>query len=89
METPEGDAIVGFTIDPDTGELTLIGYTTEGIGVPWSFAFDANGSWLYAANYDSDDVVQFAIDEATGELTPTGFSVQTPKPYVIQLSNPR
>lgn len=86
--TPEGDAIVGFAIDPASGLLTLIGHTVDDIAVPWSFAFDASGQWLYAANYDGDSIVQFAIDQETGELTRTGEITATPKPFVIQLSNP-
>ena len=88
METPEGDAIVGFAIDPDSGLLTLIGHTLEEIAVPWSFGFDASGKWLYAANYDGDSITQYAIDQATGELTWTGATTQTPKPFVIVLSSP-
>ena len=86
--TPEGDAIVGFAIDPETGLLTLIGHTTEEISVPWSFAFDAGGQFLYAANYDGDSIVQFAIDQETGELTATGETTTVPKPFVIQMSTP-
>jgi 6-phosphogluconolactonase len=86
--TPEGDAIVAFAIDPDSGELTLIGHTIEDIGVPGSFAFDASGERLYAANYADDAITQFAIDQDTGELTPTGESTEIAKPYVIVLSNP-
>ncbi|MEA2583411.1 MAG: 6-phosphogluconolactonase [Thermomicrobiales bacterium] len=86
--TPEGDAIVGFAIDPETGLLTLIGHTMDDIAVPWSFAFDASGPWLYAAHYDGDSITQFAIDQDTGELSRTGEKTTTPKPFVIQLSNP-
>jgi 6-phosphogluconolactonase len=86
MVTPEGDAIVGFTVDPESGELTLIGHTIEGIGEPWSFAIDQAGQWLYAANYTEDTVTQYAIDQDTGELTPTGEPTMVPKPFVIMLS---
>jgi 6-phosphogluconolactonase (cycloisomerase 2 family) len=86
MVTPEGDAIVAFAIDPGSGQLTLIGHTTEGIGVPWSFAFDAAGQWLYAANYDDDTITQYAIDQETGALTPTGETTPVPKPFVIMLT---
>lgn len=86
MVTPEGDAIVAFAIDPASGELTLVGHTVEGIGVPWSFAFDAAGQWLYAANYDDDTITQYAIDQATGALTPTGETTTVPKPFVIMLT---
>jgi 6-phosphogluconolactonase (cycloisomerase 2 family) len=86
--TPEGDAIVAYAIDPASGELTLIGHTVEDIGEPWSFAFDASGERLYAANYADDSITQFAIDQDTGELTPTGESTEIAKPYVIVLSHP-
>ncbi len=86
--TPEGDAIVAFAVDPASGLLTLIGHTTENIGVPWSFAIDASGERLYAANYDADSITQFAIDPETGELTSTGETTSIPKPFVIMLSNP-
>jgi 6-phosphogluconolactonase (cycloisomerase 2 family) len=86
--TPEGDAIVGFSIDQATGLLTLIGHTTEEIAVPWSFDFDASGSWLYAANYDDSSITQFAIDQSSGLLTFTGERTMVANPYVIQLSRP-
>ncbi len=87
-ETPEGDAIVAFAIDPDSGRLSLIGHTTEEIAVPWSFAFDASGKWLYAANYDGDSITQYAIDQETGKLSWTGATTETPKPFVIVMSTP-
>jgi 6-phosphogluconolactonase len=84
--TPEGDAIVVFSVDPETGELTLLQHMTEQIGVPWSFAFDASGAWLYAANYDGNSVTQYAIDQNSGALTFTGNAVETPRPFVIVMS---
>jgi 6-phosphogluconolactonase len=86
--TPEGDAIVAFSIDQETGFLTLIGHTTGEISVPWSFDFDVSGQWLYAANYADNSITQFAIDQETGELTFTGERVEVPTPFVIQLSKP-
>ncbi len=86
--TPEGDAIVAFSIDPGTGELTLIGHMTEDIAEPQSFGFDATGVWLYAANYRGDSVTQYAIDQETGELTNLNLPVETPWPYVIVMSEP-
>lgn len=86
MVTPEGDAIVAWSIDPNDGTLTLIGYTTDEIGQPWSFAFDAEGANLYAANYTDSSVTQFAIDPETGVLTFTGNSTEVPFPFVIAIS---
>ncbi len=86
MVTPEGDAIVGFSIDPDTGLLTLIGHTMDEVEVPWSFAFDAAGNWLFSANYGGSSVTTFAIDQATGVLTFADQTVEVPYPFVIQTS---
>ncbi len=86
--TPEGNAIVGFSIDPDSGELTLIGHTMDGVDVPWSFAIDQLGTSLYSANYDGDSITQFTIDQATGELSGIGEPTSVPKPFVILLSTP-
>src|SRR5690606_12784577 len=86
--TPEGDAIVAFSIDQETGELTLIGHTIEEVEVPGSFAFDATGTWLYAANQNGSSITQLAIAQDTGELPFTGNSVETPHPFVIVLSTP-
>jgi 6-phosphogluconolactonase (cycloisomerase 2 family) len=86
--TPEGDAIVAFSIDPDTGELSLIGHMMEDIAEPQSFGFDTTGTWLYAANYRGDSVTQYEINQETGELTNLGMSVETPWPFVIVMSKP-
>lgn len=86
MVTPEGDAIVGFSIDPDNGLLTLIGHTMDEVEVPWSFALDASGNWLFSANYGDSSVTTFAIDPDTGVLTYADQKVEVPFPFVIQLT---
>jgi 6-phosphogluconolactonase (cycloisomerase 2 family) len=82
-EHPEADAIVAFRIDEETGELTLIGHTTENIAFPRAFNFDPTGTWLYALNQKGDSIVQFEINQETGELTPTGTTIDTPVPVSI------
>jgi 6-phosphogluconolactonase len=84
--TPEGDAIVALSIDPDTGFLTLIGYTTEGIGDPESFQIDPAGANLYVVNAADSTVTQYAIDQETGALTLTGDSTPVPFPFDIAIS---
>jgi 6-phosphogluconolactonase (cycloisomerase 2 family) len=84
--TPEGDAIVAFSIDQETGMLTLVQHQVDEVAVPWSFAFDAAGAFLYSANYDDNTVTIFSIDQTTGGLTFTGHWVEVPHPFVIQTS---
>ena len=86
MVTPEGDAIVAWSIDPDSGFLTLIGYTTDGIADPESFEIDPAGANLYVANALDSTVTQYAIDQETGALTLTGDSTPVPFPYDIAIS---
>jgi 6-phosphogluconolactonase len=85
--TPEGDAIVGWTIDPDDGTLTLIGHTTDEIGQSWSFDFDTWGDNLFAANYTDGTITQFTIDQETGALTFSGNRTDVPFPFAIAISD--
>jgi len=80
---PEADAIVAYSIFEETGELTLIGYTTENIQFPRAFNFDPTGTWLYACNQKGDTIVQHAINQETGELTATGVVTETPVPVSL------
>ena len=85
--TPEGDAIVGWAINPDDGTLTLIGHTTEEIGQSWSFDFDTWGDNLFAANYTDSTITQFTVDQETGALTFSGNRTEVPFPFVIAISD--
>ncbi len=80
---PEADSIAGFAIDPGSGELSLLGYATEGIDFPRNFAIDPTGTWLYVCNQQGDSIVQFRIDPTTGELAATGVVTQTPTPVSL------
>lgn len=82
-EHPHADAIVAYRIDPATGMLTLIGYTTDNIQFPRAFNFDPTGTWLYALNQKGDSIVQFSISQETGELSPTGVIIDTPVPVSL------
>lgn len=86
--TPEGDAIVAWSVDPETGELTLIGHTIDNVEVPRSFAIDPTGTWLYVGNQAGDSIVQFEINQETGELTPTGHMVETIAPVALVFNTP-
>lgn len=64
--------IVGYRIDSQTGWLSVIGFTAQGVSSPRNFAIDPSGKPLYVANQTGDSIVRFAVNFATGALTPNG-----------------
>ena len=66
------DSIVGYSIDSQTGKLTLIGQNSTQGKTPRGVGIDPTGHWLIAGNQNSDNLVEFKIDQKTGELTATG-----------------
>lgn len=63
--------------------LTLVGHTPVGGRYPRHITFDPTGSFLFAANQNSNNVTSFAVDRATGKLTPSGTPLQTPIPVCV------
>lgn len=66
---PQADSIVRYRIDPATGTLTTLGWTTTGISVPRTMGLDPTGRWLYVLNLTGDTVQQFEVNTATGDLS--------------------
>lgn len=85
LPSNRGDGSVAvFAIDAHTGMLTHVETDSTGGKTPRNFAIDPTGSWLLAANQDSDDVVVFRLDPTTGHLTPTGEVLQVPSPACVK-----
>ena len=61
------DSIVGFSVDPDSGRLTMIGHT-DCEHVPRSFDVDETGSFVYVAGQGDDKLGVYRIDPETGSL---------------------
>lgn len=80
-----GDAndIVHYSIDDDTGELTVAGRQKEHVRWPRNFAIDPSGHYLLVANRRADNIAVFRIDQEAGALTFTGHSVDVPAPTKI------
>lgn len=68
------ETVAGYEIDRRTGELSLIGFATQGVAGPTNFAIDPSGQWLYVNSNVGNEIVQFSIDATSGELTPTGLT---------------
>jgi 6-phosphogluconolactonase len=79
------NSIAIYTIDPQTGQLTLVGHEpTQGVG-PRDFTIHPSGALLLAANQDSDTVVTFRIHPESGVLRATGHVAAVPTPVCLQL----
>jgi 6-phosphogluconolactonase len=74
------DSIAVFSVDAETGKLTLVQNAATQGKTPRHFAIDPSGRWLLAENQNSDSVVVFAIDAATGKLKPTGQTLTVGSP---------
>ncbi len=78
------DSIVIYSIDQNTGMLTLVGHEPTQGKVPRGFGIDPTGGYLIAGNQNSDSVVIFRIDSVTGLLSATGQSLHVGAPVCIE-----
>ena len=51
---------------------------------PRNFGIDPTGTYLLAANQDTNDIFTFTIDGDTGSLTPCGQVAQVPRPVCLK-----
>ncbi|MEX1063153.1 MAG: lactonase family protein [Balneolaceae bacterium] len=72
------DSLVIYSIDENTGELSLIGHESTRGGHPRNFMIDSRGEFVLVANRDDDNVVVFRRDDSSGMLTYTGFEAHVP-----------
>jgi 6-phosphogluconolactonase len=77
------DSIAVFSIAAN-GSLTLLENVPTQGKIPRNFGIDPTGSFLLAANQDSNNLVVFRIDSKTGRLTPTGQKVEVPSPMCVK-----
>ena len=78
------DSIVAYTIDGETGRLTLVEQEPTGGKTPRNFGIDPTGQYLLAANQSTHNIVLFKIDQTTGALTPTGKEISVPIPVCVK-----
>lgn len=79
------DSIAAYTIDPNSGKLTLAGIQGADIKEPRNFAMDPTGTYLLVGNQRSDSIVVFKIDQTTGKLEPTGNKIAVPAPVCLKM----
>jgi 6-phosphogluconolactonase len=77
------DSIVIYSVDGDTGKLSLIGHESTRGKTPRNFAIDPTSHFLLVANQDSSDIVTFQIDPQSGKLEYL-TTTQTPTPVCLK-----
>jgi len=77
------NSVTMFEIEPDTGELEVIGWESTRGEWPRGMNIDPSGTFLYAANQNTDNIAVFRIQPANGKLR---FStlVNTPTPVDVE-----
>lgn len=77
------DSVAMFEIEPETGELEVIGWESTRGQWPRGMNIDPSGTFLYAANQNTDNIAVFRIQRFTGRLK---FStlVSTPTPVDVE-----
>ena len=77
------NSVTTFEIEPETGELEVIGWESTRGEWPRGMNIDPSGTFLYAANQNTDNIAVFRIHPASGKLQ---FStlVNTPTPVDVE-----
>jgi len=81
----EENTITIFSIDQNSGKLTLKGYQSTMGQTPRNFNIDPSGNYLVVANQATDNIVIFKRDKKTGLLNETGEQIKVPTPVCIQM----
>jgi 6-phosphogluconolactonase len=74
------DSIAIFTIDADSGRLTLKADMPAGGRMPRNLRLDPTGRYLLSANQDAGNITVLKVDPASGALTATGNSAAIDAP---------
>ena len=78
------DNLVIYQINPENGQLSLVGHQASGGKHPRNFKVDSQGELVMVANMESDNVVVFSQDPATGKLSPAGWEISIPRAVCVE-----
>lgn len=81
----KADGIAIFSIDPQEGTLTKVGYQLTGRH-PRNFVITPDGRFLLVASRDDNKIQVFAVDNETGLLTDTGQDIPVSKPVCLKFA---
>lgn len=78
------NSIAAYKLDEKTGDLTFVGYGTEGVNTPRNFNIDPTGQYMIVGSQGTNQVVMFKIDQETGALKPHGTPHEVGTPICIR-----
>ena len=76
------NSITLFSIDPETGYLSVVGHEPTLGETPRNFSLSPGGNFLLVANQDTNTIVSFKRDQETGLLT-FRDEIEAPAPVCI------
>ncbi len=76
------DSIAIYSIDPQTGKLTVLGHEATRGETPRNFSLSPDGNFLLVANQNTDNIVSFRRDSEAGLLTFLD-EIEAPTPVCI------
>lgn len=79
------DGIAIFSIDPDEGTLTKVGYQLT-VKHPRNFVVSPNGKFLLVAGRDDNKIQVFRIDQSTGLLTDIHLDIHLDQPVCLKFA---
>jgi len=80
----QSNTLAIFSIEKNSGKLTLVGHQSTLGSIPRNFSFDPSGEYILVANQESNDIVIFKVDHATGKLTPLEGRIKISKPVCLK-----
>lgn len=79
----KGDGIAIFSVSPQTGKLTRVGYCPTGKH-PRNFAITPNGEYILVACRDENAIEIYEVNRETGMLKYTGKRIDTKAPVCVR-----
>lgn len=78
------DTVTAFSVDADSGKLTLVEVEPIRGAWPRNFNLDPTGKWLLAAGKNTNSISIFRINQDTGELQFTRNAVYVPQCICVE-----
>ncbi|MBP1884142.1 lactonase family protein [Sinorhizobium mexicanum] len=78
------DSIACFSVEQETGTLTLLDIVSSGGATPRNFTLTPSGRHMLVANQNGDAIVIFRRDEETGALTDSGKRIEIGTPVCVR-----